>query len=204
MIPRAAANGVGRESDCVIESKAGRDAFFFGVAAGGEPHPNTATALRDQLWLGWPCAGLVRPGMTSARRSSADKSISLVANSTTLLCYSLFPCATPPVLPSLRAYNTISPLPRVCPSHLPPPDAPGVSAQPMARPRKDVKFQHQQRSASNGRVRRPSQSASEYENEPGSPTTKGEVTPPVRCPSGTEHVSPKLTAPDHRTATERI
>lgn len=52
----------------------------------------------------------------------------------------------------------------------------------MARPRKDVKFQHQTRSASNGRARRPSQSLSEF-SDPGSPTTiKEEAAPPVRWP----------------------
>lgn len=43
----------------------------------------------------------------------------------------------------------------------------------MARPRKDVKFHH--RSGSTGRARRPSQSMSEYSEEPGSPTTNGAV-----------------------------
>jgi phosphatidate cytidylyltransferase len=49
----------------------------------------------------------------------------------------------------------------------------------MARPRKDVKFNHQARSASNGRARRPSQSMSEF-SDPGSPTIKEETAPPVR------------------------
>ncbi|KAF7447227.1 CTP-transf-1 domain containing protein [Pyrenophora tritici-repentis] len=48
----------------------------------------------------------------------------------------------------------------------------------MARPRKDVKFQHQVRSASNGRARRPSQSMSEF-SDPGSPTIKEEAAPPL-------------------------
>lgn len=48
----------------------------------------------------------------------------------------------------------------------------------MARPRKDVKFQHQTRSASNGRTRRLSQSISEF-SDPGSPTIKEEAAPPV-------------------------
>jgi hypothetical protein len=52
----------------------------------------------------------------------------------------------------------------------------------MTRPRKDVKFQHAPRSASNGRARRPSQSMSEIsenESHPASPTKNGAVAPPV-------------------------
>lgn len=48
----------------------------------------------------------------------------------------------------------------------------------MARSRKDVKFQH--RNGSTARQRRPSQSQSEYENEPSSPVTNGAAAPPVR------------------------
>ncbi|KAH3905910.1 phosphatidate cytidylyltransferase [Parastagonospora nodorum] len=52
----------------------------------------------------------------------------------------------------------------------------------MTRPRKDVKFQHNARSASNGRVRRPSQSMSEIsenDSQPMSPTKNGAAAPPA-------------------------
>ncbi|KAI4671005.1 uncharacterized protein J4E88_009400 [Alternaria novae-zelandiae] len=61
----------------------------------------------------------------------------------------------------------------------------------MARPRKDVKFNHQVRSASNGRARRPSQSMSEY-SDPGSPTIKEETAPPAtEQPPQTEYEKKK-------------
>lgn len=65
------------------------------------------------------------------------------------------------------------------------PATPATPATPptiMARPRKDVKFQHQTRSASNNRVRRMSQSQSEHEHEPGSPSTNGHAPAPVPSP----------------------
>lgn len=49
----------------------------------------------------------------------------------------------------------------------------------MARPRKDVKFQHQTRSASNNRVRRLSQSQSEHEHELASPSANGHNPTPI-------------------------
>lgn len=52
----------------------------------------------------------------------------------------------------------------------------------MTRPRKDVKFQHAARSASNGRARRLSQSISEMsegDSQPASPTKNGAVAPPA-------------------------
>ncbi|KAF1850567.1 phosphatidate cytidylyltransferase 1 [Cucurbitaria berberidis CBS 394.84] len=62
----------------------------------------------------------------------------------------------------------------------------------MGRPRKDVKFQHAARSASNGRARRPSQSMSEYSEDPSSPTTNGALAPPIpEAPRQTEYEKKK-------------
>ncbi|KAJ4364503.1 phosphatidate cytidylyltransferase [Neocucurbitaria cava] len=58
----------------------------------------------------------------------------------------------------------------------------------MAHRRKDVKFAHGGRSASNGRARRPSQSMSEFSEEPGSPTTNGALaSPALDVPVQTEY-----------------
>lgn len=73
-------------------------------------------------------------------------------------------------------------LPCCCPAHLLPAPPPVAN---MTRPRKDVKFQHAARSASNGRARRLSQSISEMsegDSQPASPTKNGAVAPPVRWP----------------------
>jgi phosphatidate cytidylyltransferase len=72
----------------------------------------------------------------------------------------------------------------------------------MTRPRKDVKFNHQHRSASTARQRRPSMSVSDYSenvSEPGSPTKNGAAALVVHEPPSQALPSPQLTIAGART-----